>query len=111
MMIAATARSIEAVSKTCSRVRWTLGLSVTRKRPAAARGTMSNDSRRRRVCREHTPSPSAIQRVYSLLFRGGDLDVVRHADDAVRVFRQPLGLGLGLLVRYRPPQENDAVLR
>ena len=59
--------------------------------------------------REHTPSPSAVQRVYSLLFRGGDLDVVRHADDAVRVFRQPLGLGL--LVRDRPLQVNDAVLR
>jgi hypothetical protein len=92
----------------CSAGYYRIGL---RRAPAAARRFMSNDSRRRRVCREHIPSPRAVQRVYSLLFRGGDLDVVRHADHAVRVFRQPLGLGLGLLVRDRPLQVNDAVLR
>jgi hypothetical protein len=37
--------------------------------PAAARGFMSNDSRRRRVCRKHTPSPSA--RFSESTFSGG----------------------------------------
>ena len=72
-------------------------------------GLWEAELRRRRVCRQHTRRQALGSA--SLLFRGGDLDVVRHADDAVRVFRQPLGLGLGLLVWDRSLQVNDAVRR
>ena len=42
-----------------------------RRAAAAARGFMSNDSRRRRVCREHTPSPSAFSES-TVYFFGGE---------------------------------------